>query len=318
MSADGVGKGGGRGGYRRYMDRGHDEYSNSSKQSWGSYSNGGPTRTHVEQQNGGTSNGVNGAVVENGNANGHANGNVNGHANGHANSTVNGNGGAQAALVELETRMSSMQTDITESLRKAGEKENQKFNLIFSILSELQNRQAQLEVSMRELKQQLGVPQEQNSPTSQGNSQGQFSMMSNGQAMQQMSGQMNGVTAASNGTGMVGNNMMSGVMQTDGSQIFPMTQMVVINGNGGGMQYAMPQVMTPNSTMGVMPIQFMQQGTDMTGGSSYMANGMSQDGGGCMGNSNGSTENGNSWTNEERQAGDNEAGSAGEAAETSK
>jgi len=47
-----------------------------------------------------------------------------------------------------------MKQDFTSALTKISSKENEKFNLIFSILSELQQRQAQLEDSVRSLKTQ--------------------------------------------------------------------------------------------------------------------------------------------------------------------
>mmetsp|Transcript_12202 Transcript_12202/g.22518 ORF Transcript_12202/g.22518 Transcript_12202/m.22518 type:complete len:189 (-) Transcript_12202:206-772(-) len=59
-----------------------------------------------------------------------------------------------ATSISFDKRVSSMKQDITQALAKISSKENEKFNLIFSILSELQQRQAQLEDSVRALKAQ--------------------------------------------------------------------------------------------------------------------------------------------------------------------
>merc|ERR1719410_2580099 len=62
----------------------------------------------------------------------------------------------QTMVSELEKRLSGVQQDFTQQLHKISEKENEKFDLIFAILSELQSRQAQLEESVRTLKAQYG------------------------------------------------------------------------------------------------------------------------------------------------------------------
>lgn len=56
----------------------------------------------------------------------------------------------------LEKRMSGVQQDFQSAIHKISEKENEKFDLIFAILSELQQRQAHLEESVRTLKAQYG------------------------------------------------------------------------------------------------------------------------------------------------------------------
>mmetsp|Transcript_17718 Transcript_17718/g.32071 ORF Transcript_17718/g.32071 Transcript_17718/m.32071 type:complete len:216 (+) Transcript_17718:110-757(+) len=53
-----------------------------------------------------------------------------------------------------DKRMAEMKQDFTQTLTKVSSKENEKFNLIFSILSELQQRQAQLEESVRSIQAQ--------------------------------------------------------------------------------------------------------------------------------------------------------------------
>mmetsp|Transcript_25716 Transcript_25716/g.59992 ORF Transcript_25716/g.59992 Transcript_25716/m.59992 type:complete len:199 (+) Transcript_25716:105-701(+) len=71
-----------------------------------------------------------------------------------ASSSGNGQELDSAAMASLDKRMSAMKEDFTQALTKISSKENEKFNLIFSILSELQQRQAQLEDSVRTLKNQ--------------------------------------------------------------------------------------------------------------------------------------------------------------------
>mmetsp|Transcript_20790 Transcript_20790/g.39051 ORF Transcript_20790/g.39051 Transcript_20790/m.39051 type:complete len:224 (+) Transcript_20790:79-750(+) len=58
---------------------------------------------------------------------------------------------------DLERRIETMSQEFTDNLRRLGEKGNEKFDLIFSILKELQNRQAQLEESVRVLQTQVGA-----------------------------------------------------------------------------------------------------------------------------------------------------------------
>ncbi|CAJ1352956.1 unnamed protein product [Effrenium voratum] len=75
---------------------------------------------------------------------------------------------ADTALGDLEHRIESMSQDFTSNLRKLGEKGNEKFDIIFSILTELQSRQAQLEETVRVLQSQVnaGYGAGNNSPTS--------------------------------------------------------------------------------------------------------------------------------------------------------
>merc|ERR1719410_2579091 len=65
----------------------------------------------------------------------------------------------QTVVSELEKRLSGVQQDFTQQLHKISEKENEKFDLIFAILSELQSRQAQLEETVGSLKAQCGSGQ---------------------------------------------------------------------------------------------------------------------------------------------------------------
>ncbi|CAK0854190.1 unnamed protein product, partial [Prorocentrum cordatum] len=55
----------------------------------------------------------------------------------------------------FDKKITSVQKELSTSLQEATSKDNEKFDLIFSVLIELQRRQAQLEESMRSLKTQL-------------------------------------------------------------------------------------------------------------------------------------------------------------------
>jgi hypothetical protein len=156
----------------------------------------------------------------------------------------------------IEKRLSGVQQDFKEAIQKVSEKENEKFDLIFAILSELQSRQASLEESVRSLKAQFGNGMVANGSQPQqqfGSSGGQFGQM-NGQ----MGGQMNG---------SMGNQQpmqqFTGVMQADGTQAMftPMTQMMIVQSPANGsMQYAVPQMMTPTgAVVQQMPAQMAMQ-----------------------------------------------------------
>lgn len=294
MGSEGKGGGPGRHAYRRdyqrpdrdgFMDRdnsGSMENGGASKNgSWGSYHSS--ARANAAEQT--TTAGASG--------NGAANGNVAANGNGIA------NGSPQAALADIERRVASMQQDFSQSLHKVGEKENEKFDLIFAILTELQHRQAQLEESVRSLKAQFGGGQAMVGPAGpnmvspQGNGCGFVASNFNGQQMNGGSQLINGCGPMNNGqmNGMAGTNQMQqfagctgGVMQADG-QMFPMGQMIVVQSPvNGGMQYAMPQVMSPT---GMQPIpqmmHFMGQGADMNGMNGMNGNGFGGGQDGCVG-----------------------------------
>mmetsp|Transcript_22799 Transcript_22799/g.50392 ORF Transcript_22799/g.50392 Transcript_22799/m.50392 type:complete len:399 (+) Transcript_22799:36-1232(+) len=61
----------------------------------------------------------------------------------------------QAMVASLEKRICAVQADMNQALHEVTGKDNEKFDLIFSILTELQRRQAQLEESVRGLKAQF-------------------------------------------------------------------------------------------------------------------------------------------------------------------
>eukprot|EP00929_Paragymnodinium_shiwhaense_P101850 TRINITY_DN65038_c0_g2_i1.p2 TRINITY_DN65038_c0_g2~~TRINITY_DN65038_c0_g2_i1.p2 ORF type:complete len:278 (-),score=87.24 TRINITY_DN65038_c0_g2_i1:106-939(-) len=61
----------------------------------------------------------------------------------------------KASFVKIESQLQDLQKDFTSALKAVGEKENKKFDLIFSILTELQGKQADLEKSVRQLQTSL-------------------------------------------------------------------------------------------------------------------------------------------------------------------
>jgi len=180
----------------------------------------------------------------------------------------------QTVVSELEKRLSGVQQDFTQQLHKISEKENEKFDLIFAILSELQSRQAQLEESVRTLKAQYGGGQMVGANQMGGNSaapalmnhqhqnqtQPQFNNSSNNHQYGQMGGQMNGQMNANMGNHQT-MQQFSGVMQPDGTQAMftAVPQVVVVQSPTAGMQYAMPQMMSPTGTMQPMPAQMAMQ-----------------------------------------------------------
>lgn len=150
----GASGGGGRDGYH-----GRDNADTNSK-----YDHGGK----YEQFENGKS-GHNDRSRENGARRGGAGGDENGHAGqgggGGGNAAHNGhsNNGEmqmmpQEMIASLEQKMASVHADMSQALNDITGKENEKFDLIFGILIELQRRQAQLEDSVRLLQSQLPNP----------------------------------------------------------------------------------------------------------------------------------------------------------------
>jgi len=149
-----------------------------------------------------------------------------------------------AALLELEKKLSGMQKDFAQQLQGISEKETEKFDLIFAILTDLQSGQAQLEESIRDIKKHVtGV---QNMPLNQG----QFNGNSSGTSFQY--GQMEGVMGPQMSPEMGGQQI---VVQPDGSQavFMPMPQVMVMQSPTGGM------MQSPTGGMMMQPMQPMQQ-----------------------------------------------------------
>jgi len=203
---------------------------------------------------------------------------------------------AQAMLVSLDNRISTMQQDFTAELRKISGKESEKFDLIFAILSELQNRQGQLEESVRSFKvgysntgggglqqttqtpqgQQQQQPQQQQPQQQQQQpqqpQQGQQQAQQQGQQQAQQQSQLGQYNQA--GAQMQGqmnnqmNNQMNmqqqyGMMHCGDSQaVFaPIPQVIVLQSPGAGMQpmqYAVPQMMMPVNGMQMQQQMAMQ------------------------------------------------------------
>jgi len=175
-------------------------------------------------------------------------------------------------LNTIEKRLASHQQDFTQAIHKVNEKENEKFDLIFAILSELQQRQAHLEDSVRSLK--AAIPNGNSSSNApQQQQQGQFpSSGGPSQSYGQMNGQM-GVQMPMQQQPMQ-QQQFAGVMQADGTVIqtqfiqqqMPAQQMIIMSPPAnGGMQYAMPQMMQAPTGQIVqqmpaqMAMQFMAQ-----------------------------------------------------------
>jgi len=231
----------------------------------------------------------------------------------HANDQHNGGDMWPQAMIEsLEKKIAAAHSDMSQALNNVTGKENEKFDLIFGILIELQRRQATLEESVRSLKSQLApvggmaqpmqqVPQGQTQP---GQAQGQTAtggnMMPNGGVQNFMpQGNQNGnqgqMNNQSNGQMFMPNQMNMGqqygnMVQADGSQAFfgnmpanvvlvaAPTNMQPVNGGmqqmGQGMQQ-MPYTM-PQMMQGPMqPQMMMMQPQDQSGGN-FQWNGADQ------------------------------------------
>jgi hypothetical protein len=155
-----------------------------------------------------------------------------------------------SAMSGLEKQLNGVQQEFAAALHKISEKENEKFDLIFAILSELQSRQAELEESVRSLKAMYangggmngGMRQQQYNGAGNGSNQnGQWNGPMNGHMNGQMNGQMGG-------------------MQQFGQQ---MMQMVVVQSpltptGNAGMQYGGMQMMQPMQQQQMQPMQMMQ------------------------------------------------------------
>lgn len=188
-------------------------------------------------------------------------------------------------LSGLEKRLSGVKEDFNQAIHKISEKDNEKFDLIFAILSELQQRQANLEESVRSLKAQCGngcwvpgpssqLPQPQQQQLAQPQ---QFANSGSPSQYGQMNGQI-GVQQPMQPVqnGNAGNQQpmqqFTGVLP-DGTQgmftAMPAQQMIIMSPPNGGMQYtAVPQMMAPTGTVvqqmpAPMAMQFIAQGTEM-------------------------------------------------------
>jgi len=131
-----------------------------------------------------------------------------------------------AALLELEKKLSDVQKDFAQQLQVMSEKDTEKFDLIFAILTDLQSGQEQLEESIRDIRKHVGGVQ---------------NMGNNGGPSFQY-GQMEGVMG-----GQQPPPMQQIVVQPNGSQavFVPMPQMMVVQSPTGGMMMPQMQPMQP-------------------------------------------------------------------------
>lgn len=155
------------------------------------------------------------------------------------------------AIAGLEKRLSSTQHQFMQELHNISEKQNEKFDLIFSILSELQGRQAQLEETVRSFApaqmmqqqqiQQPQQPQQHQQPEHQGHFAGSGGSGGSSQTYGQMNGSMAGQISMPQQI-----QQFSGVMNPDGTQAMysAVPQMVVVaSPQAPGMPFQMPQQM---------------------------------------------------------------------------
>lgn len=176
-----------------------------------------------------------------------------------------------ASLAKIESSLSDLQKGFETALRTVGDKGNEKFDLIFGILTELQSKQADLENMVRQCQSQMGVtaqaggamsssastatPSEQQSADGSGggnsaSSSGapQFMNGAAGQPMIMMNGPMAGFP------GMMGDN----------GQMY--TQQVMMMPSGNGMQYG--GMMSPMGGMQFYPAANGAGGSAGAGGGS--------------------------------------------------
>jgi len=186
------------------------------------------------------------------------------------NSGNRGGTSSAATLAEVEKRIAAMQHDFKQALHKVNGKDNEKFDLIFAILSELQNRQAQLEETVRMLKAQCSAP------------------MSSAGSGQVSSGQQPFVPRSDSSQSY---SSMGGQMGHGGQHMFAaVPQVLVVPSPTGAMQtmdgYPMQQLMSPTGAMQQiahpMAMQFMGQapGPDYGWGADGTGAGGGQAGGG--------------------------------------
>lgn len=257
-----------------YTDHGAGGYDHGGKYEQERAVNGGRRGgdDHVPASGGGR----NAERAQNGHSNnGHSN---NGHSNG-------GEMLPQALIESLEKKIAAAHSDMSQALNDITGKENEKFDLIFGILIELQKRQASLEDSVRLLKTQLppapagmgqqALPPQAQSQAAPGQAQSQSSGLNgslgpNGSAQnfmpqgnQQMGGQMGNQQMFMSNQQM---NMGQQYVNPDGSVVFlvPAPQGMAANGMQQGMQqmgqmsYAMPQMMS-GPMQPQMAMQFVSQ-----------------------------------------------------------
>jgi len=243
----------------------------------------------TEQAAAGTTTGAAATVAQNGGyaANGSARTGTAQHTTASANSATVGNGNGASAVkavvqeeapatsvAALEKKLNTVQAEMQQALQETTSKENEKFDLIFSILIELQTRQGKLEESVKQLKAQFGGEPMGNGQMMQPMN-GQQMLMQNGQGNGQQGGQMimmNGNQMASQVGNMgqqvfvgsqMGMNQQFGqtMMAQDGSgAYFAPVMVAAVPQNGGQMQFV--NQMMPQGMPQQMSMQFVGQGQE--------------------------------------------------------
>jgi hypothetical protein len=168
----------------------------------------------------------------------------------------------------MEKRLTSIQKEFREAIHQKSQKENDKFDLIFGILSELQSRQAQLEELVGGLTMQAGSGM----VTGMGSmSSGSMGGMVMGSGMGSSSSSMGNGMAQQFGNGggapqfygQMGDQMAGGMgVQQPMQQYGGMQPMQPINSDGSQPMMAMQQVMVVASPTGgtMVPQMQMQPG----------------------------------------------------------
>jgi hypothetical protein len=163
----------------------------------------------------------------------------------------------EALVASLEKKITSAHAEMTQELNAITGKENEKFDLIFGILIELQRRQAQLEESVRSIKAQLpgggGMMPQQGQQGNQTNGQ---MFMPNQMNMGQQYGNMGDGSQA-----YFGNQNVVLVAQPMG--MAPPQGAIPVGQSMQQMPYAMPQMMQ-GPMQPQMAMQFV--GQDQSGG----------------------------------------------------
>eukprot|EP00930_Biecheleria_cincta_P031021 TRINITY_DN214_c0_g2_i1.p1 TRINITY_DN214_c0_g2~~TRINITY_DN214_c0_g2_i1.p1 ORF type:complete len:338 (-),score=72.45 TRINITY_DN214_c0_g2_i1:152-1165(-) len=188
---------------------------------------------------------------------------------------------AITSAAALEKKIATAASEMSQALQEATSKENEKFDLIFSILMELQTRQSKLEESLKFLKAQFegncGHPQMMTHqvpmPSGQGEGLQGASPLGNTTMTSPMGSPMGsqvGMMTAQ--MGMVGGQMPMNqqcgnmiMMDSSGNCMVPV--LMVMPQNGGQMQFT--QMLMPQGTtmqgMSQQQVQFSGEGAESCG-----------------------------------------------------
>lgn len=274
MGLDRANNGASNGGHNGYRRDYHRNYRQQDQGNYSGYGNGGGAVKHegnskydnnggkydnganIKQDGGRSENQGKNVVAANGNQR-------NGALEDQENSTHQSTTTSSTSVASLETKVSTVQQDLTTALQEVTTKENEKFDLIFSILVELQRRQAQLEESVRSLKVHYSANGMDQKSDQQGQQLQTAPQPQQGQQISYMAQQM-----------PMGQNFGS-MTTADGSQAY-FTPVVMAPQNGAPqMQFVMPQMgmMSAAGPMQQMPqqmaMQFVSQDPQIAVGDQY-------------------------------------------------